>query len=674
VDLDAPAHEDETSPGFHHHHGKEEAEPESKVASLGMGVLFGAGLLTLGNIQAKESFLKRKLGQTAKAVYRDAQGKVLNTVEKGVDVPAWSKHTVESSSLLKFEPVTILKALGLAGSASLINKGLGLYLSPPLLAMELGAVFHALVPGSVGMKTAHYLTMAPLLGGSAYVANQVHNKINDHVDQNKSMDSNTKTFVKAASGFGVSAATAVGAMALYPRVNLGLVEARMNNSSRGWYLNTAQSIDGVVSAGREAFQNLKGNSPFKGESLGAAMSRGWKLPFLGKNDPTLAALGYDKSYNYYSQNVPSLWNTSGIETQTYQTLRAVRFTDTATQMLKTEMTGKSYTPNPDMPAAFQDAYNRELSHLADDKHREQSLALGEQLSKWSGHNPLTHSMISKVESLIASNQPQVPEVIHSLLALRELAPHANDVLKTVPSHHDITPMKQELEKLVGQRLYAREFDAKTGKEMIGTFIDDPSKRDIILPTLGDFGRMAFYSHEMKNIVERAEGTNPYFSRLAHQNNPTSKTLSALHSNVMDSSQIMKKGSTLKDNFVLLTNALDAVNPINEGRLSKQGKLDVEANLNKAGWSARDVDQFTTALNGYVSRIDHAKNHDPQVTKAWALEAGAGGAVCANGCCAGSVFCWNEAVALIGSTMSTLSHALGISKNPDDDKTKKPPAA
>jgi hypothetical protein len=95
-------------------------------------------------------------------------------------------------------------------------------------------------------------------------------------------------------------------------------------------------------------------------------------------------------------------------------------------------------------------------------------------------------------------------------------------------------------------------------------------------------------------------------------------------------------------------------------------------LDKNKWSPEARDAFIQELQLYTSKADHINGHNPQVVKAWAIMAGAGGAVCANGCCAGSIFCFNEAMALAGSLYSSVVQALHQPPANTPSSDEKPP--
>jgi hypothetical protein len=111
----------------------------------------------------------------------------------------------------------------------------------------------------------------------------------------------------------------------------------------------------------------------------------------------------------------------------------------------------------------------------------------------------------------------------------------------------------------------------------------------------------------------------------------------------------------------------------QGHLAPDTAQNIEEVLIKNQWDAKEAKAFTDALAMYTSKANHLKGHNPQELKAWAITAGAGGAVCANGCCAGSIFCFNEAVALVGSLYSSITRSLHLGHRQDDEQQKKTPS-
>ncbi len=188
-----------------------EAEPinttEQRLYQIGTGLLLTGSVLALTH-------------------YEDITKLARNTLRNEAKLPKWLQRQDESSALLTMNPITWLKSLGLMGGASLINKGLGLALPAPVLALELGAAFHSLIPGTIGMKTAHFMTMAPLLAGSALIASTAHNKTDAYIDTQDEWSPAQRELARATSGLVTSGVMAAGAMALFPRVHLGLMELR----------------------------------------------------------------------------------------------------------------------------------------------------------------------------------------------------------------------------------------------------------------------------------------------------------------------------------------------------------------------------------------------------------------------------------------------------------------
>lgn len=214
-----------------HHHEQEETAPKTptqRLASFGTGVLLTSAITLLADAEQKTGALKQK-----------------------------------SSALLSTDVGTWVKSLGLLVGVQGINAGLGLQMPPVLNALELGAASHVLIPGTLGARTAHFLTMAPLLAASVGVTQAAHSVIDTQVDKQTNWTDSQQTLAKSVLGLGVSVGAGIGAMALFPKVHLGLASlgvkfhpstASAQKQAENWYITTTKTVDGLAYATQKSWQ------------------------------------------------------------------------------------------------------------------------------------------------------------------------------------------------------------------------------------------------------------------------------------------------------------------------------------------------------------------------------------------------------------------------------------
>jgi hypothetical protein len=214
-----------------HHHEAEKTSPKTptqRLASLGTGALMTSAITLLAEAEQKTGALKNK-----------------------------------SSALLSTDVGTWVKSLGLLVGVQGINAGLGLQMPPVLNALELGAASHVLIPGTLGARTAHFLTMAPLLAASVGVTQAAHSVIDTQVDKQTNWTDSQQTVAKSLLGLGVSVGAGIGAMALFPKVHLGLASlgvklhpntASAQKQAENWYITTTKTVDGLAYATQKSWQ------------------------------------------------------------------------------------------------------------------------------------------------------------------------------------------------------------------------------------------------------------------------------------------------------------------------------------------------------------------------------------------------------------------------------------
>ncbi|MFN9691084.1 MAG: hypothetical protein ACK551_03180 [Vampirovibrionales bacterium] len=824
--------------GFHHDHDPPPSA-ETRWTQIGAGLALGAAVMALGH---QEEVLKM----------------ARKTMPQGNKIPKWLIQREESSALLTMNPMSWLKAVGLMGSVSLVNKGLMMHLAPPLFALEIGAIFHSMIPGSIGMKTANFMTMAPLLAGSAWLASSAHGKVNEQIDQQKDWSDNQKNVAKGISSFAISGATAVGAMAVFPRVHLGLMELRnpfikkslerpLLGGEKGWYINTVHHVDGLVNGVRESLTTAWQDKTLK--NVANRFKAGFEAPFLQQGDPKLN--GAD---NYYRTRVPSMVKSKGIEQYTYNMLRAVPFTATSQAYRATRFGGTAKSNVEGIAKAFQPHYESEMAHMTTQdlahkvEHLEKSLAdkkhvatlkqhqaieatlkkdgvpalilpavvARQMLEKLDKKNPLRPAYVDlafhgreelgrAIEAQLQAGDPigelrdsynklarrynrlggdlveaehakvfsEKVNALHQYLNVEENAEHLGFhqvTLKALKSENPDTPLSDvdiavgmlvELEKnnpvnvarsakdplnlggfasVLGgkteeeqayERMAEKYNQQKALRHLYSEIIqhgttpvqkeyinanrkihihsehcghgsqgvhnhasssvstkashtcDDPThNHDAPTPNAeahdhahdgegGDFFHLAMARYEMLDALKKRAPLTQDFEQARIGG---VKTVQNLAEHLQTQPALLAEGSTLEQNFRVVTNALKATQQLHDkGHVAPDTAENIKDVLIQNKWDANDAKAFNDALAMYTSKADHLNGHNPQVVKAWAIMAGAGGAVCANGCCAGSIFCFNEAVALVGSLYSSITNSLHLGHHHDDGEQKKTPS-
>ncbi|MFN7310333.1 MAG: hypothetical protein ACK5T0_03095, partial [Vampirovibrionales bacterium] len=183
---------------------------------------------------------------------------------------------------------------------------------------------------------------------------------------------------------------------------------------------------------------------------------------------------------------------------------------------------------------------------------------------------------------------------------------------------------------------------------------------------GDFFHLAMARYEMEEAIKK----NPTLTQGVNENTYIGdvKTVQTLMDNLKKQPELLTEGSTLEQNFAYVTNALKITKQLHDkGHVAPDTAKNIQDVLIQNQWDAKEAKAFKESLAMYTSKADHLNGHNPQVVKAWAIMAGAGGAVCANGCCAGSIFCFNEAIALVGSLYSSITNSLHLGHHHDDDE-------
>ena len=812
-----------------------EAEPintqEARLSQIGTGLLLAGSVLALTH-------------------YEDITKLARNTLRNEAKLPKWLQRQDESSALLTMNPMTWLKSLGLMGGVSLINKGLGLALPAPVLALELGAAFHSLIPGTIGMKTAHFMTMAPLLAGSALIASTAHHKTDAYIDTKDDWSPSQRELARTTSGLVTSGVMAAGAMALFPRVHLGLMELRdpfakasklrpLWGGEKGWYINTVHHVDGLVNGVRESVKQAWTTRDVKG--LKATFEKAYQIPFLEQGHPDLK--GKD---NYYKQNVPSMSrNSKGVEQYLYQILRSVPETATSQAYKASVLNGKSAhgvrgVRGEGVAKAFQPYLQAELKHLGTQHFDEKVDALMTSLNTpehkaWKALHDATSQKLAEEEvpeiirpAIVAQHVLQEESIralekddpirqvlrgvafhgrpdeayqyelkiaqhkaeleyqaklkaeqerldalqeewedmayglqnaqveAEDLKVRNELHEHLtfNDVSKKIHTevfqpeddihntkliakamakiakHREASQAGKNINPLLGmgnlgatmgvkdsvddlEAIYNRllqrysnpqEYESLkakfahvcgdancTSSHSLGDIdfskqntnfsssgmpemhhahaCDDPThhhapivshvdvpEAQLPIGDGGDFFHLEMSRYKMQKALAQKPLTEDFegATRIGGKG-----TLESLANHWERSPDALARGNSLEKAFSRVNKDLAQIRLLHQqGQLAPDTEQNIKDVLLKNKWTPEEANPFITNLKLYTDKAEHINGHNPQVVKAWAIMAGVGGAVCANGCCAGSIFCLNEAVALAGSLYSSVSQSLG----------------
>ncbi len=237
------------------------------------------------------------------------------------------------SALLSTDVSSWVKSLGLLAGVQGINTGLGLQFPPIINALELGAVSHMLIPGTLGGKVAHFMTMAPLLIGSVGATQLAHGVIDYTVEQDGGLNSKEKKLTKSLLGFMVSIGVGVGAMALFPRIHIGLAglgvkfqskTATGAKASENWYITTVKTVDGWQYATGKAWEHVQAKlknqwerTLKKGDEKPVANTQAW---FDKKTFKTHAEVPWTDSKFYTEQPEKKLFALQKTYSQTLEVL------------------------------------------------------------------------------------------------------------------------------------------------------------------------------------------------------------------------------------------------------------------------------------------------------------------------------------------------------------------
>jgi hypothetical protein len=385
------------------------------------------------------------------------------------------------SALLSTDVSSWVKSLGLLAGVQGINTGLGLQFPPIINALELGAVSHMLIPGTLGGKVAHFMTMAPLLIGSVGATQLAHGVIDYTVEQDGGLNSKEKKLTKSLLGFMVSIGVGVGAMALFPRIHIGLAglgvkfqskTATGAKASENWYITTVKTVDGWQFATGKAWEHVQAKlknqwerTLKKGDEKPVANTQAW---FDKKTFKTHAEVPWTDLKFYTEQPEKKLFALQKTYSQTLEVLpepqtwqeKAMHWvtgkqSPVARAILATQWNvaqreaqpNQAFLPNGAFQQ-FEPFYKRDINHIMGDgqyyqKAKQKLIKALEELS-----NPQQPELISRNPLLgtgiIGQQKPGASEAINNLVVeLEKEAPALLEALKQGKSSTQTSPFLQE---------------------------------------------------------------------------------------------------------------------------------------------------------------------------------------------------------------------------------------
>ena len=706
------------------HHDTHEKEapktPAQRIAALGSGVLLTTAITLLSRTEDKayqlNEFAKRTVAKRDnETVLFDADKKLV----EGQAKPKPNALRIYPDTLLKTKPAALLttdaiswvKSLGLLAGVQGINAGLGLHLPPVINALELGAVSHVLIPGTLGSKVAHFMTMAPLLIGSVGVTQLAHGAIDHTVDKDDSLTKNEKQLTKSLLGMAVSIGMGVGAMALFPRIHMGLsgldVKFQSNKvtgakAGENWYITTTKTVDGWQHATGKAWEQVQTKLQNKWE-------RTWKKtaerPPLNKEKwfdknafKTHAEVPWSNTYFYEEKPEDKLFALQKAYSQTLEVLpepytwqeKALHWLNgKQSPVAKAILTTRWHVAKREAQfnqafltngafQQFEPFYKRDINHVMGD---------GQYYQKAKA------ALIKHLEETIKNGRG-------AFVCKRYLAPlleASSDILnalqaavpkKTSPLLHEYKILQPYLASIDEEKLTMQE---KGIFNLYKIFFDaNNNVSNGLLPKITLLGEQLYDWHSANPTIT--------FSTDASLNKQLIQLITAFktRNETMGSADLSADLSTVAQHYLPITEQLE--NAFQTFRKTKPDCVECENATTRSDelkqFYARITEtltpQLTTGDDGKAvakakkqateianqlgllhDKTEHLRGHVPGSAPFWAMTGAAAGAVtCGSGCCAGSFFCLNEATALFGSLFGALVTKLGWNQSKKESEKKK----
>ncbi|MCX5921367.1 MAG: hypothetical protein NTW61_08655 [Candidatus Melainabacteria bacterium] len=522
------------------------------------------------------------------------------------------------SALLSTDVSSWVKSLGLLAGVQGINTGLGLQFPPIINALELGAVSHMLIPGTLGGKVAHFMTMAPLLIGSVGATQLAHGVIDYTVEQDGGLNSKEKKLTKSLLGFMVSIGVGVGAMALFPRIHIGLAglgvkfqskTATGAKASENWYITTVKTVDGWQFATGKAWEHVQ-----------AKLKNQWERT-LKKGDEKPVA------------------NTQAwFDKKTFKTHAEVPWTDL-----------KFYTEQPEKKLyTLQKSHSQTLEVLPEpytwQEHtmqwltgKQSSVARAMLATKW-GRNgkPVPSRQFLKGGEFEQFQAKYKKDIDHNMIGgVLPILKSASEIKVFLDGNPTVTLFKEPDLNHAVVSLIETITDPKNNFAKQDLSTDFTLIQERLLPKLKAIETIALRYPEKSISGGGGKGSSQLLGV---------GEIHAAAATVQEAATTQKKEHRLKH--------------VMEAHLQTQ-KINTAIVINK-----------TRQLLIVLEELDHIEGAIPSVSSFWAMTGAAAGAVtCGSGCCAGSFFCLNEATALFGSLFGALVGKLGL-KQPQETNEKK----
>jgi hypothetical protein len=677
-----------------HEHDKETPKTlPQRLASLGTGVLLTSAVSMLAEAEQQTGSLKKK-----------------------------------SSALLSTDVGTWVKSLGLLAGVQGINAGLGLHLPPVINALELGAVSHVLIPGTLGSRTAHFLTMAPLLAASVGVTQAAHTVINQTVDKNENLTEQQQEVTKALLGLGVSVGAGIGAMALFPKMHLGLAAlglklhpntASAEKQAENWYITTTKTVDGLAYATKKAWQSATASITMGWQKLthpNGASSASTSPLFSWKRFRADAEAPWNNEFAIYPPKIShgevfpeppevKLYRLQKIDTKDLTLYRQpTTFLEKAWHLLTGNQSATAHaflstqwdakTRMPIAPQAFGDihalkqfewAYLQEIMHLMrGEDYANAVTALETQLKGLATQQPVDGALHQSIQEeapallaqLLGGSVEKPSNQSPLLLEYKLFKPHY-DQLKAVffpskePHNLPTQALSEDAQKALRPYFEALRPFFESEAEYKATLTSEQRKNIKWHSAIDSDLHKTVLLTDWLNQWQAQHST-----RQLHPNSAVDELVQAIlavgqhHNASIGSTTLANDLTIIKERYLPLIKKLNeqGIDFRDEG---SRATFQQQVLAQLGGETTPEADLFASRLTQLLSRVDHIKFHIPDVPTFWAITGAAAGAVtCGNGCCSGSFFCLNEATALAGSLLGALAAKLGWHSSEEEESEKK----
>lgn len=567
-------------------------------------------------------------------------------------LPESFKKGAESSALLSTNPKTWAKALGLLAGVQMLNTGLGLHMAPWLTAMETGAFVHLLIPGSTGYKTAHWMTMAPLLAASAFAGSQANRALGQQVDKQNEWSHTQKDLAKSLGGVGVSVAVGAGAMLAFPHMHLAMATSKLGGKE-GWYINTIKTVDGLEAGIKEAWSHWK-----QGKAIDWNLVK-WAsgTPFHTYDVKQHGSLAAHKAGHFYTFE-------SDPASKVYRFAKAYQHSDMAKQFRATAWENGRLKPNPELAnSPYSTFYMKEVGHMATghlEDHVNNLQALNQTLASTAslpaGLKNVAHTLEATIQQMNAP-KGESHVLLHEYQAVQPLKASLNALREYRDVKGVQTPVPWKEHSQFGEEGALKQCTLQ-GCTPIHSLLErlDATIQGIDAPQEGDFLKVMLAQYQVQQKLAKALEKHSVvpFTNDAKLNELYTQWFRFQEAHFPQVGKtdfghdLAVIGESLK-HIEGIKNYLKTTSSLTFGKFSPE--------FYQAHGLTKDAPFIESAIHKNTHPTEHMKFHIPRVSKFWELSDGEGAAAgaitCGNGCCAGSFFCLNEATALFGSVATSL---------------------